>query len=376
MKEVGIRSPLVVAGYKSEILEKALSGIRIVRQKEALGSAHAVSVALKAMRRHPKDTLIVCCDTPLIKAESIRRLIEHRRASDASAVLLTAMVDNPSGYGRVIKTRHGEVMKIVEEIDALPEERAIGEINVGAYCFKTADLIWALKRIDPDNKKKEYYLTDAIGLLHAQKKRIGSVMASSSDEALGINSRSDLAEAIHLKRTEILKDLMASGVTIIDPATTFIDSDVTIGMDSVVYPGTIIERGTRIGKRCRIGPFARVRKNVTLGNNVEIGNFVELVRTAVGDNSKIKHLSYLGDAVVGKNVNIGAGFITANFDGKNKNRTIIEDGSFLGVGSILIAPSRVGRRSTVGAGCVVTKNFRVPRGTTVVGIPARVLKRK
>jgi bifunctional UDP-N-acetylglucosamine pyrophosphorylase/glucosamine-1-phosphate N-acetyltransferase len=268
------------------------------------------------------------------------------------------------------------VSRIVEEEETSLYEKAIKEINCGTYCFKAKDLFRSLLEVKANNNKKEYFLTDTIGILNKEKAPIEAFRVKDSDETIGVNTRKDLADAARILKNRILEDLMSCGVTVEDPLSTTIYPEVTIGQDSVIYSHTIIESGVEIGKLCHIGPFARIRPKVRIGDNVEIGNFVELVRTEVGDNTRIKHHTYLGDTTVGKNVNVGAGTITANFDGRKKNRTVIEEGAFVGVGAILIAPVKIGKNAVVGAGSVVPKNHNVPRGATVIGVPARILKRK
>jgi len=376
LRKAGLASPVVVAGYKNEVLKKTLPGVKIVEQKKALGSADALKTALKTLGGKAEDVLVVCCDTPFIHHETIGRLIRRHRVSKAGATVLTAVVSQPFGYGRIIRAVDEGIARIVEELDASEVERTINEVNVGAYCFDTAKIRWALRNVRPNNRKKEYYLTDAVMLLRERGAYVGAVQISSRDEMIGINSRSDLAEAARAKRDEITNKFMARGVTIVDPASTWISPDVKIGVDTVVRPHTVIEGNVSIGKRCSIGPFARLRPGVTIGNDVAIGNFVELSRTKVGDRTRIKHKSYLGDITIGKNVNVGAGFIVANYDGKHKNKSVIRDGAFIGVGSILIAPATVGKQAIVGAGCVITRNYTVPDRTTVVGVPARPLHKK
>jgi len=301
-------------------------------------------------------------------------LIEKHKNAGSSATLLTARVKDPSGYGRIIRDDDKKILKIVEDLEASLYEEVIDEINVGTYCFKSGDLFDALSGVAPDNKKKEVFLTDVIGILRNKGRAIESVITDDPDEAEGINDRIDLANVARILKERISRELMASGVTIEDPASTTIYPDVRIGRDTVIGPNTLIENDVIIGKRCRIGPFARIRPDVTIGDEAEVGNFVELVRTSIGDGSRVKHHTYLGDTSVGKNVNIGAGTITANYDGKSKNRTIIEDGSFIGVGSILIAPVTIGKGAVVGAGSVVPKRHNVPAGATVIGIPAKIFK--
>ncbi len=371
---LGAREIVAVAGYKKHLLKDSLQGVKIVEQKELLGSGDALATARKTLRSFSGDLAVLCGDTPLIKKETIVELVRKHRNARATATVLTARIDDPAGYGRIRRDAHGMIEKIVEETEATSREKAITEINVGAYCFSARDLFNALDEIKPDNKKKEYFLTDVIEVLHNREKRIESIVLEKADTIIGINSRRDLAEATKILRMQIIESHMASGVTIVDPSTTTIEPGAKIGRDTVIYPYTVIESGVEVGRSCQIGPFARLRGGVRLSDRVEVGNFVELVRTCVGSRTKIKHHTYLGDTVVGKSVNIGAGTITANFDGRKKNTTIIEDGSFIGVGSILIAPVTIGKGSTVGAGCVVPKRHDVPPDATVVGVPARVLR--
>lgn len=377
LKSAGIRDIVTVAGYGSRMLETAVAGTKIAIQNKLRGSGDAVSSAKKFLKPATGDILVTCGDAPLIRPDTFRRLIARHRESGASVTVLTAKVNNPSGYGRIVRDACGRLVKITEDKDASTREEAIDEINVGAYCFKCRDLFAALSKVKPDNNKREYYLTDTISIIRsAASKPIESVLAHDESEVIGINTRADLAEASGRLKYRVLEKLMAEGVTIEDPATTMIYPGALIGADTVIMPNTLIESDVTIGRRCLIGPFARIRAGVRISDGAEVGNFVELVRASIGAYTKIKHHTYLGDAAVGKKVNIGAGTITANYDGKNKSRTMIGDRAFIGVGSILIAPVRIGARATVGAGCVVPKKHNVPSGATVVGVPARALKKK
>jgi len=283
--------------------------------------------------------------------------------------------NNPTGYGRIVRAEGGVVVKIVEEQDATVFEKAIEEINVGVYIFKTAELFDAIKKIKPNNRKKEYYLTDVIEVLNKKNLLVNSVVTEDADEILGVNSRESLAKAYEIFRKRVLAKVVAGGVTVLDPLTTFIDENVTIGKDTVIYPCTVIEREVTIGKNCSIGPFCRVRSGSVVGDDVCVGNFVELNRSRVGASSRIKHQSYIGDTRIGEGVNIGAGTIVANYDGKNKNQTVIKDGAFIGSGTIIVAPVKIGKEAITGAGAVVTKNKDVPDKAIVVGVPAKLLKK-
>ncbi len=376
VKGAGVSDVIVVAGYGSDLLEAAVKGARIVVQKTLLGSGDAVRTAKKALKDHPVNILVVCGDTPLIRAETIRHLIEKHRSSGASATILTAKLSDPTGYGRIVRDGAGRVTGIVEQEKANLYEEVISEINVGTYCFNSGDLFAALEAVRPDNRKKEIFLTDTIGILKDNGKPIETYMTEDPGEAIGVNTRKDLASSAAVIKTRVAEELMLGGVTIQDPLSTVIYPGANIGKDTIIYSNTVIESDVEIGKSCLIGPFARIRPHVRVGDNVEIGNFVEINRTRIGNGTKIKHHTYLGDAIVGKKVNIGAGAITANYDGKLKSKTIIKDGAFIGVGATLIAPVTIGTLATVGAGSVVPKNHNVPKGATVIGVPARIYKKK
>lgn len=376
IREAGVKDIVVITGYGSRSLEESIDGTKVLLQKKLLGSGDAVNTARAHLKDFEGDVLVVCGDTPLLKSGTMRNLVSRHKTSGASATVLTVKVKDPTGYGRILRDPEGRLTGIVEEEDAPLYEKVIEEINVGTYCFASRDLFGALAAVKPDNKKREYYLTDVIRIMNKERKSVESLETDDPDEALGVNTRIDLARAISVLKGRVLERLMDSGVTIEDPSSTVIYPGVSIGRDSVIRPNTLIESDVTIGNNCSIGPFTRIRPGVNIGDNVEVGNFVELVRTSVGDNSKIKHHTYLGDTSVGKNVNIGAGTITANFDGVKKNRTVIEDGAFIGIGSRMVAPVRIGRGAVLGAGCVVPKNHDVAKGVTVIGVPARPVRKK
>lgn len=379
VQDAGIKDVVLVTGFGSGLVREFFEGTKVktVLQKKLLGSGDAVSTAKKEIiKSKSSDCMIVYGDTPLIKRDTLKRLIEKHRTSGASLTLLTAILKNPTGYGRIIRNTTGRIVKIAEEDEARAYKQEIKEINVGTCIFRVEDLLNALGRIKPENAKKEYYLTDAVKIFYDSGKKIESVFVEDVEEMIGVNSRVELAKASACVKTRILNEFMEAGVTIQDPATTTIYPGVKIGRDSVIYPNTIIESDVKIGEHCHIGPFSRIRPGTRVANKAEIGNFVELVRTEVGERTKVKHHTYLGDARVGKGVNIGAGTITANYDGKNKNRTVIKDGAFVGVGSTLIAPVIIGKKALVGAGTVVLKGRNVKDGATAVGVPARILERR
>jgi len=327
------------------------------------------------LEANASDVLILYADTPLLKLDTLKKLLARHRISQATWTLLTSVLNNPTGYGRIARDDRNHITRIVEEKEASVYEKAIEEVNAGVYSFRTKGLLKVLGEVEPAKKKKELYLTDVISILARRGLKVESVATYDPTEIMGVNTRSDLAKAQSLMRKRILARLMKRGVTIMDPETTYIDSQAKIGEDSVVHPHTSIEGDVEIGTNCRIGPFARIRGEARLSDGVSIGNFVEVVRSRVGRNSKIKHFSYIGDCTMGKDVNIGAGTVTANYDGSKKYQTIIEDGVFIGSGTILIAPVKVGRYAVTGAGCVVPAGKDVAARTVMVGVPARVLKR-
>lgn len=375
VRNAGVKDSIIIAGHKSELVKKSVGSSKVLIQKALLGSGDAVNTARKVLSKYSGDLLVICGDTPLVKSQTIKALIDSHAKSGASATVMTVRLKDPTGYGRIIRGEGDRIRKIVEEEKAGMSEKAVSEINVGTYCFKSKDIFSVLSKVRSDNKKGEYFLTDAVEILSEEGNVVKAFRIDEAGETIGVNTRADLAEATGVLKRRVMEDLMMSGVTIEDPSSTVIYPGAKIGRDSIIRPNTIIESDVEIGAGSSIGPFARIRPHVKLGRNVEIGNFVELVRTRIGDNTKVKHHTYLGDAVIGKNVNIGAGTITANFDGKNKNRTIIEDGAYVGVGVRLIAPVKIGKRAILGAGAVITKNHNVPAGATAVGVPAKVIKR-
>ena len=374
--EVGFRRPAVVIGYKSGKVRNFLRDKAIaVIQRKQLGTADAVKVGKKYLSRF-KDILVLYGDVPLVKAGTIRSLIKEHRTSGASCTLLTVFVDDPAGYGRIVRGSSDEVRGIVEEKEAGEEEKRIREINVGLYCFNRRDLFEAIKKVGRSKVKKEYYLTDLIEILISEGKKVSAVLTDDTDETMGINSREGLSRAFLALNKRMIKKLTESSVTVMDPSTVYISPDAKIGKDTVIYPFVVIEKNVKVGKRCSIGPFCRLRSGTVLEDDIEIGNFVEVVRSKVKSKSKAKHLTYLGDCVVGREVNIGCGTITANFDGKKKNRTTIGDKAYIGSGTIFVAPVKVGKGAVTGAGSVVLRNKNVPARAVAVGVPARILNKR
>lgn len=376
VRSSGVKDEICVIGHKADLVRKYLGGAKTVVQEKLLGSGDALNRTRKLLKDFNGDILVLCGDAPLVKRETLKRLIDTHSGEGNSCTLLTAIAPNPTGYGRIVRDDRGKITGIIEETEASVYEKTIEEINVGTYCFGGSDIFSFLSELRNNNKKGEYFLTDVISLIYSKNLKIGSVETDDYNEAIGVNSRQDLSIAEEILRGRITATLMLQGVTIKDPGSVYIEEGVEIGKDTTIYPNTIIERNVKIGERCSIGPFARIRPGCELRSGVEIGNFVELVRTEVGDGSKVKHHTYLGDTVVGRNVNIGAGTITANYDGKKKYITKINDGAFIGSGTILVAPIKVGKNAVTGAGAVVVKNHDVKPGTVVAGIPAREMKNK
>jgi len=361
-------------------------GIAPTFQREPKGTAHALQ-QIPENELNGKVVLVVNGDSPLITSDTIRQVIHAHREKGTPATL--ASVEDPTrDDGRIIRTADGALGRIVERKDATPEVKAaVHEFNVGLYCFDGTELTKALKEIKDDNNAEEFYLTDVF--LHLDPVTV--VKLADPQEAIGVKDRVRLAAATAIIQRRILDKLMLSGVTIVDPSSTFVDASVTVGQDTIIEPFTVLKAHTTIGADCRIGPhvhiedarigdrsdcgpFVKLRPGTEIADDVHIGSFTELVRTRVGRGSKVPHVSYLGDTDLGEDVNIGAGTITANFDGTNKNRTKIGDGAFVGVDTMLVAPVKLGKGSRTGAGSVVTKD--VPDGATAVGVPARVIRRK
>ncbi|OLD92327.1 MAG: UDP-N-acetylglucosamine diphosphorylase/glucosamine-1-phosphate N-acetyltransferase [Chloroflexi bacterium 13_1_20CM_4_66_7] len=375
----------VVSSHHAEVAAHLDSRAQVIYQREPLGTGDAVK-QVPAEQFQQGDVLVVNGDSPLLTADSIRAVVAEHRRTGAQATIAT--VDDPRrDDGRVIRNPDGTFRQIVERNDVTEEQRASHEFNVGVYCFQGTPLADALGKLTNENRSGEFYLPDVLSNL----KPITIVKIADPDEALGINDRATLAIAVAAMRERILRRHMLAGVTITDPASTFIDATVQIGEDTVIEPFTFIKGQSVIGEGCRIGPhahiedarvgdrsdcgpFVKIRAGTDVAEDVHIGSFAELVRTRVGRGSKVPHVSYLGDTAIGEDANVGAGTITANFNGEVKNRTQIGDRAFVGVDTMLVAPVKLGKGSRTGAGSVVTKD--VPDGATAVGVPARVLRKK
>jgi bifunctional UDP-N-acetylglucosamine pyrophosphorylase / glucosamine-1-phosphate N-acetyltransferase len=397
---------LAVVGHQAELVRKRIPSAVFVEQKEQLGTGHAVLCAREALRGFSGDLLVLPGDVPLIGGGSLEHFVNFHREGGYAASVLTADIAEPFGYGRIVRRSDSEVEAIVEHRDASPEVLRIPEINSSIYVFRTIDLFAALAHVGNRNSQSEYYLTDVVGILTSGKERVGAYKTTSPVEILGINTRQELAAIDHFLRNQKCEALMMEGVTIMDPESTFIDVDVQVGEDTVIYPSVQLERGTVVGDdatirsfsritNCRIGartivqegcvlkdseigedvslgPFAHLRDGVILEDTVKIGNFVEIKKSKLGRGTKSGHLAYLGDATIGTNVNIGAGTITANYDGTKKSETHIGDDAFIGTNSTLIAPVRVGQGGFVAAGSTINKE--VPPDALAIARERQVLK--
>ncbi|MCM0627085.1 bifunctional UDP-N-acetylglucosamine diphosphorylase/glucosamine-1-phosphate N-acetyltransferase GlmU [Lysinibacillus sp. OL1_EC] len=380
---------VTVVGHGAEKVQQQLGDkSEYVLQAEQLGTAHAVQQAEAILGNEEGTTLVVCGDTPLIRPETMQALFEHHQATNAKATILTAIAENPTGYGRILRGNNGQVEQIVEQKDASAEQQLVREINTGTYCFDNKLLFETLKLVKNDNAQGEYYLPDVIEILQKQGDIVEAYVTDNFEETLGVNDRVALSQAETLMRTRINEKHMRNGVTIIHPETTHISADAVIGRDTVIQPGSMIEGTTVIGEDCiigpniqiidsrvgdrttihssvvresaiaedtAIGPFAHIRPLSDIGSHVKIGNFVEVKKSKLDHGSKVSHLSYIGDAEIGSNVNIGCGSITVNYDGKNKFKTIIEDDVFVGCNTNLVAPVKVGKGSFIAAGSTITK---------------------
>lgn len=403
---VGTERNVVIVGFGGEVVRDYLGDqVEYVVQEEQNGTGHAMKQAFPALGSFDGTILLLCGDTPLVTKESLEALIANHEKNGAAATVLTAHMEDPTGYGRIIRDESGKVVRIVEQKDGKPEELAVQEINTGMYAFDSQKLWPCLDQLSDDNAQGELYITDVVGILVNQGDRVGAYMMKHNEESLGVNSRLQLAEAEAILKNRKNRELMEAGVTIIDPTSTYVAPEVTVGADTILYPGTILEGHTVVGQQCEIGPHTRLtnvqvgdgnvihftyghdcqigdntdigpyvhlRPNTIIGNDVHIGNFVEVKNSKVGQGTKFPHLSYIGDSDVGAGVNIGCGTITVNFNGSTKNRTVIGDHAFIGCNSNLVAPVEVGEYGYVGAGSTITKD--VPAKALAVGRARQMVK--
>lgn len=411
MKPSGIG---MVVGHKAETVQKEAVDIckswtngrppTFIHQKAPTGSGGAVLEAVSFLKKF-KTAIVLCGDTPLLTYETMYALLNSHREQKCQVTLLTAKLPNPKGYGRIIRSPMGDVVKIVEENEATPKEAAIQEVNSGAYCFEVGVLMDALKEIKPAGPKKEQYLTHALELIRRKGGRITAFVDTTPEEILGVNSRVHLAQAERILNRRCLDRLMVSGVTIVDPATTYVHCDVEVEADTVLLPGTVLRGKTTIGKECIVGPFtyiedtsigngcevrtsfikgarileksvigpyAHVRAETVIGPRARVGNFTEIKASRVGFGSKVPHLSYIGDCEIAEDVNVGAGTITCNYDGVHKHKTVINAKAFIGSNTNLVAPVTIGRGAQVGAGSTITDN--VPDGVLAIARARQVNK--
>jgi bifunctional UDP-N-acetylglucosamine pyrophosphorylase / glucosamine-1-phosphate N-acetyltransferase len=401
-------SVTIVVGHGAEMVESVLgqrSGVRFARQEPQLGTAHALLQAEAALAGAQGTLVLLYGDVPLLRSKTLQALVRRHLETDAAATVLTAIVDDPTGYGRIVRD-DGRICAIVEHKDATTAERAIREINSGIYAFDLKPLFGALRQIGSANAQGEYYLPDLVKIYRERGLTVETIALENPQEIMGVNSRKELADVSQILKTAYNDELMASGVTLVDPNTAYIGPDVSIGPDTIVHPNVQLEGPTRVGSGCEIqsgvriinstikdgaviknfcliidstvaggaivGPFAHLRPESHVEENAHVGNFVELKKTTLGKGSKANHLAYLGDATIGERVNIGAGTITCNYDGTRKHQTIIEDGAFIGSDSQLIAPVRIGRDAYVAAGSSITED--VPAGSLAIARSKQVNK--
>jgi bifunctional UDP-N-acetylglucosamine pyrophosphorylase/glucosamine-1-phosphate N-acetyltransferase len=357
-QEVGVEKIYVVVGFGADQVKERFaenSDIIWVHQSEQLGTGHAVLCCKGHLADFGGQTLVLCGDGPLIRSSTLKILVEKHNTEHAAVTLATAILDDPTGYGRIIRDVYGNIQGIIEDSDCTREQFAIREVNPSYYLFNNKILFEALEHVKPDNVKGEYYLTDALSYIIASGHKVVAVTAVLPEEAVGVNSRAQLSAASKIMQQRIQQELMERGVTIVDPDNTWIDARAQIGQDTVIEPFTYIHGEVKIGEGCRIGPFAYLRHGTVLRDNVVLGVFTEVKNSTLADGVRARHHSYIGDTTVGRNVNVGAGSITANFDGEKVNRTTIGDNCYIGSGAILIAPLTLKDGSHVNAGTVVSQ---------------------
>ena len=353
----------VIVGHQAERVEEYINenydNAKCVLQSPQLGTGHAVSMALPYLKDFDGEVIILCGDTPLITSETIKEFVEYHRENKSDLTVMSAIFENPTNYGRIIRNQDSSLNSIVEEKDATPEQKAVKEINAGIYCINWAKIKPAFNELTSNNAQEEYYLTDIIKWGNEKNLSVNAYTLKNNEEIFGINSKTHLAEATKMLNNKIVQKHLDNGVQIIDPATTWISPETEIGADTVIYPSCYINGKNKIGKHCKIGPFAHLRGDVVLEDYVKIGNFVEVKKTTIKSHTNACHLTYLGDSEIGSNVNIGAGTITANYNPltKVKSKTIIKDNVKIGSNSVLVAPVTIEEGANVGAVGVITKNI-------------------
>lgn len=354
-RKAGINDVITVVGYQKEQVQAVLGDtVKYAYQEEMLGTGHAVMQAKKYLKGKKGKVVILSGDVPILRPTTIQSLVEKSIERKEYATLLTAIYDNPSGYGRIIRDEGGNVKAIIEDKDATEMQKEIKEINAGIYCFDIKELLDALDSITSDNAQGEYYLTDVIKIMNDKGLKTGAVIVEDNTEILGVNDKVQLELLTRVLRLRINTEHMRNGVTIEDINTTYIYDDVEIGADTVIHPNTTIKSGVKIGEDCEIGPNAYIREGCDLANKVKIGSFVEIKKAKIAEGTKVPHLSYMGDCEIGAKTNIGCGTITCNYDGFNKSKTIIGDNSFIGSNTNLVAPVTLGNNTFVAAGSTIT----------------------
>ena len=362
VKEITTENFVIVGHHAEEVqeyVEKNYQNAKTVLQTPQLGTGHAVSMVCPYLEDYSGQILILCGDTPLITSETLKKFVEYHNSNNSDLTVMSTIFENPANYGRIIREQDGSLKCIVEEKDATQEEKAVKEVNAGIYILNWSKVKPAFSQLTSNNAQGEYYLTDIISWGKNNGLKVNAFILENSDEIYGINSRKNLAEASKIMNTRKLNALMDSGVTIIDPNSTWISEDTEIGSDTTIYPFTYIEGKNQIGKNCKIGPCAHLRGDVVIEDNCKIGNFVEVKKSRIGHNTNAGHLSYIGDSELGSNINIGAGTITANYDPitKTKSKTVLKDHVKIGSNTVLVAPVEIGEGTNVGAGSVITKNI-------------------
>lgn len=352
----------VIVGHQAELVEdfvtKNYTNSKCILQMPQLGTGDAVNKAYNDLKDFDGEVIILCGDAPLITSETLKNFVEAHREHHSSLTVMSAIFDNPTNYGRIVRGQDGGLKAIVEEKDANLEEKAIKEINAGIYCLDWKKISPAFLNLQCNNAQGEYYLTDIVSWAVKNGLKTQAFVLKNNEEIFGINSKAHLAEATKFLNTKTINKLLDDGVTIVDPNSTFISSETTIEADTIIFPNVYISGKNTIGKNCKIGPFAHIRDGAQIGDNVRIGNFVEIKKSVIKDNTNVSHLSYIGDSELGSKVNIGAGTITANYNPitKQKNKTIIKDGANTGSNSVLVAPLTINEMASVAAGSVITKD--------------------
>ena len=354
-QKAGVHNIVAVVGYMKEQVMGVLGDtVKYAVQEEMLGTGHAVMQAAKYLEGKKGKVLVLNGDVPILRPETLNKLLNKSIENKECATLLTAIYDNPTGYGRIVRDEGGNIQAIVEEKDTTDEQKEIKEINAGIYCFDIESLLEALKEIKPNNAQGEYYLTDVIKIMNSKGLKTGAVIVEDNTEILGVNDRVQLELLTKVLQMRINTEHMKKGVTIEDINTTYIYDDVNIGMDTVIHPNTTIKSGVTIGEDCEIGPNSYIREGCELSNKVKIGSFVEIKKAIIGEGTKVPHLSYMGDCEIGEKCNIGCGTITCNYDGFHKSKTIIGNHSFIGSNTNLVAPVTLGDNTFVAAGSAIT----------------------